>query len=421
MSDLEEFAVRSGDGDSEVELPLWRKPNPGGAPVLLLHGASANHRSFEYPGRDPDAGTPRSLVDWLHREGFDPWLLDWRGSGLVVDRVRQDSPQRLRGCFDFDHTADHDIPAALDVIAHRTGASTIHAVGHCMGAATLAQAVAAGTVGPDQGVERVVLLALGLFYEPAWDGRLKSQDHVLERVWREATQSVVDPRPDGIWHSELEEVYANWPGGLRPHPGARPDAMRTLCNRVSFMFGPPYREANVPGLHRPGFLAEQFGAIPLRMYLHGARNVRRGWAARFLGRYDDTEFIGLRGWLNFHALRSVTLMTGEDNRLWHRDSIDRMCQWLVRGPRRRRCEVVPKILRGYAHQDMLWGEKAHEQVFPTILAGLGGSPDGPVSGGSGTLRGRAREGDGRGNAGGEGGSGDRSRLGDRPRDGGAAR
>lgn len=385
MAEPEPIRIVSGRADGErVELPLWRLRREGGRPVLLLHGASARHESFMIPGPHPqDPGSPRCLMEYLHGLGFEPWLLDWRGSGLVVDEVlNSGTAGRLRDCFDFDCAARFDVPAALDAIARERASKgargekapvQIGAVGHCMGAAILAQAIAAGHAGPEQGLRRVVLLTLGLFYEPAWDGRLKGQDHVLERLRHGAPMHlVVDPRPGRVWPPELEEIYANWPDSLRPHRDGELSETERMCNRVSFMYGPPYLERNLdPSIHRDGLLEGQFGAIPLRMYLHGAQNARRGWAAPFDAENDDVTLIGPDAWRRFDVLDSVTLLTGAENQLWHRDSIDRMYEWLMRGSRSRHCAVRKQVFTDYGHQDLLWGSQAHAMVFGEIAAGLG--------------------------------------------------
>ena len=369
MSDPEHLQTKQApDG---VELSLWHDPEQprdvkAPQPVLLLHGASASHRTFLVSG----SGRPEDcLVSYLRGAGFDPWLLNWRGSGLVVDSA---SPMLAQtgNQFDFDNAAKYDVPAALELIHKKTGANEIFALGHCMGAATLAQAIAGGHAGPEQRLTRVVLLALGLFYEPAWDGRLKGQDHVLDRLKNGASPpNVVDPRPGCDWPIELLEIYDNWPSTLRPHPKDDGSQMQHMCNRVSFMYGPPYLEDNLPErMHEGDFLKEQFGAIPLHMYLHGAKNVQRGWAAKFDADNANTDLIDHTALDLFHALKSVTLMTGAQNQLWHRDSIDRMYDWLRRGARRESVHKV--ILPGYGNQDMLWGQTAHLDVFPRILDGL---------------------------------------------------
>src|SRR5262245_14466897 len=119
MCELEEIALQTKD---EVGIRLWHSKSASGTPVLLLHGASACHETFRVvPEADPlDTSTspPRSLMDWLERQGFDPWLVDWRGSGLVVDAVKDQDV--LRDCFDFDRAAQCDVPAALEEITKRT-------------------------------------------------------------------------------------------------------------------------------------------------------------------------------------------------------------------------------------------------------------------------------------------------------------
>jgi len=370
MSDPEPIPLKTSEAPRGIELTLWHDPDlqrdvKDARPVLLLHGASASHRTFLVTGSDrPDD----CLMSYLREAKLDPWLLDWRGSGLVVDSAAPTLAQ-TGAQFNFDRAAKYDVPEALALIRERTRATEISALGHCMGAAILAQAIAAGHAGPAQGLTRVVLLALGLFYEPAWDGRLKGQDHVLDRLQNGTSPpNVVDPRPGCDWPVELLEIYDNWPSTLRPHPKDDGSPMH-MCNRVSFMYGPPYLEDNLPGtMHEGDFLQEQFGAIPLEMYLHGAKNVQRGWAAEFTAGNENTDLIDHTALDLFHALDAVTLMTGAHNQLWHRDSIDRMYEWLLRGARPG--FVHKEILEGYGHQDMLWGRTAHQDVFPKILDGL---------------------------------------------------
>ncbi len=369
MSDLElvskfETGERTS-GVSAVPVELRRLRNDGKVPVLLLHGASACHESFTI-------GHTMSLTEYLCAEKYEPWLLDWRGSGRLVDELRDQRGGLVRfpDQFTFDHAAKWDIPAALRRIRDETKAPRIAAVGHCMGAASLAQSIAAGHT-KDSGLTHVVLLALGLFYEPAFDGRIKSQDHVLERA-RQEKGLVVDPRGEG-WSSELQALYDAW--SLRPHPvpdGHLDESEREcieMCNRISFMYGPPYREKNLPASIHKEHLRRQFGAIPLQMYIHGAQNIRRGWAAPFDARDNDMSLIGGAARDRFKKLESITLMTGAHNQLWHRDSIDRMYEWLLRRPPRNRV-VRKEILPAYEHQDMLWGLDAPATVFPVIKAGL---------------------------------------------------
>ncbi len=453
MSEPEEKVF---EGDDGVE--LRRMPNPGKMPVLLLHGGGARHGTFLIPTRGMGR-EPRGLADWLLDHGFEPWLLDWRAGATVVEKAKKPAVRRR---FDLDHAAKLDIPFALNTIRdERPDAKQIGAVGHCLGAGALAQAIASADEQGRLPLTHVVLLTLGLFYETPLESRLKAQDRALERVWR-AHPDVdrIDPCLDGGWPAELEGMYQSWPRGLHAHPEEKPSAVCEICNRASFMYGTPYLETQlVPEIHNdtwalsfeggenaplPGELVKtersktqgtlyeitldsdswgkedaagvlwlideggefeakdklmvgervigsctrarhekaqlplQFGAIPLRMFVQAARNVRRRWATRFAGSEDESlrepedevSLVDESRREHFDGL-SVTLLTGAKNQLWSPDSIHRMYEWLIRGTKRPGDACRKVILKDYGHQDLLWGRFAHRDVFPEIGAGLG--------------------------------------------------
>jgi hypothetical protein len=142
------------------------------------------------------------------------------------------------------------------------------------------------------------------------------------------------------------------------------------------MFGQPYRPDILPDdIHDEEELRRQFGAMHLRLYIHCSQNVRRGFAAAF----DDMGVDGAGSgspspgdtYLNGKNFRNrkVTLITGDRNELWHPDTINRMYDWLRRELSQEDCRK--RIFDGYAHQDLLWGKTASNDVYPTIAAGLG--------------------------------------------------
>lgn len=436
-----------------IELFVHRRSNSGRMPVLLLHGASAKHETFTFPPSEADL--PRNLVDWLFDAGFDVWLLDWRGSARVVDVARESGALSSgRWSFDLDHAARSDLPEAIEWIRSATGrqpGDALGIVGHCMGAAVVAQAIAQGSVDPEKTPLRVALLSIGLFYDVPADSRLRSQDHVLERLLAgEAPPLEIDPRRGETWPTELRDLYSNLvpAGAHRPAPGRALSAAGELCNRLGFLYGRPYLEANLfPTLHDEGFeidfergrlrpsrgdlvrgrssraravvrelltsrgswasgdccgkllvepldgafrageeleidgarsgvcarsapvepeLLAQFGAIPLRLYAHAWRNLRRGWAAPFDADEEDASLVGVAARRRFHSLARLLLLTGERNALWHRSGIDRMAGFLSRGDTAVPTRITRRILRGYGHQDLLWGRRAYLDVFPEI-------------------------------------------------------
>ena len=125
----------------------------------------------------------------------------------------------------------------------------------------------------------------------------------------------------------------------------------------------------------PPELLNQFGAIPINMYLHGAQNIRRGWAGTYVHRQRAVanQLINIAARKRFtdkDSFDQITLIGSSLNRLWHRESIDRMYEWLMQGNpgNQRKCRKV--IFPNYGHQDLLWGKNAYKDVFPEIGKGL---------------------------------------------------
>jgi pimeloyl-ACP methyl ester carboxylesterase len=365
-------------------------------PILLLHGASANHQTFV---TGEHGGLARYLAAY-----HDVWLLDWRGSGLVLDdEQNKHSLNEYGDAYNFNAAASCDVPVAIDIIRRRCNSEKVSALGFCMGSAVIAEAVALGHVTSDA-LDCLILMTLGLFFETPVDGRLKCEDRILERLRYDKTDPAhpllsIDPRvaASGLrkpWPNELDVMYQHWPSALKWHEAtqvegeekAHPlDPVGQLCNRLSFMYGMPYNHGNlVDEIHKPAsgeaVLPMLFGAIPLHMYIHGARNIRQGQATTYPT--DDKRSTGLamlpgneeyvsdKACDRFRSLRKVTLVTGALNRLWHRDSIDRMYEWLRRGLLSDSDKIQKHIIPAYGHQDLLWGKCSPQDVFPKIREGL---------------------------------------------------
>jgi hypothetical protein len=363
----EPIAVETQDG-CRLEL----RHNPGLSakrPVLLIHGASAGSDTFRI-------GEKQTVVDFLLKAGFDVWTLDWRASKRCSKDIYcavGDDP----AIFTIDAAAKYDVPAAISRMRADNVVGKIGIIGHCMGGAIVAQGIAQGVILATD-VENVVITALGLFYKAAIDDVLKVEDQALEQIlangqyllhpMKRWAPSVCTQEPgNGSWDSLLQEPYEIWLNTPLRHT-----CNIEYCHRVSYMFGMPYLPNNIPSIHKD-HLPEQFGYIPLQFLLHCAQNLRRGHCGRFVQNSGGGALPPDYDYLNHAAFqgRALTLITGNLNSLWHRDSIDTMYEWLRRGRKADQPQKLRKhVLDGFGHQDLYWGSDAPEQVFPLIREGL---------------------------------------------------
>jgi hypothetical protein len=245
---------------------------------------------------------------------------------------------------------------------------------------------------------------MALFYEVPWNGWAKAEDFLMERIMAKAARSsapvanrrAIDAnltplhRPRGgtssdPWPADMLRDYQIWPDAWLPS-NLRPSDR--IFQGLSFMFGRPYQRPRVP---RDLDLAALFGGMHLGLYIHAEQLVRRGFADRLdapdaFGRtrrsrssrgphHEHGGGEGHRGDLvPRHFLdKRITLITGGQNQLWHRDSIDRMYDWLRSQPCQH--DPVKRIRPEYAHQDLLWGDTKpagpkSESVYDWIEQGV---------------------------------------------------
>lgn len=130
--------------DDGATIALHHHPGPG-APVLLVHGISCNHRFF-------DLDAQHSLADWLVGRGWDVWMLDLRGHG---DAMWTTTGARQAAGWTVDDYGEHDLPAAIERIRMLTGYDQVDYVGHSMGG--MVAAVYAETA-PDPHLGGMVIL-----------------------------------------------------------------------------------------------------------------------------------------------------------------------------------------------------------------------------------------------------------------------
>jgi hypothetical protein len=396
-ADFEKHELKVMDGLT-LDLHHHRARGERTATALLLHGGNTSSGLF----REPDGGLARFLTE----AGVDVWTLDWRASATILGRLLKTAPlggsvAAERALLSPDEVATKDIPLALKMMDSLGVRGDVSVLGFCLGGGSLSISIARGAL-ENLGkirVSNVLLVTMGLFYEVPWDGWVKAEDFILERMLSTApTFRAVDAAEPADWPSELQRAYERWP---KSWLGAKrgPRALDRLFERLTFMYGEPYARPRLDRkferkLTKPGY----FGPLHMGLYLHGSQMVRRGYAAKLdeldiidrsrldarkasCRRAGDRRQQALResapsvvGDLlpkNFRNKR-VTLFAGADDRLWHRDSIDLMYEWLRNeatppGERERhRKHVLPL----YGHLDLFWSPDSPKDVFPKMLEAI---------------------------------------------------
>lgn len=360
--------------------------------VLLVHGASAGSRTFMIPNG--------GLIEYLVSLECDVWTLDWRSSNLFTqynpEEVRRAAIRALADAgnpgsywrlFNLDTAAECDLAKSLQAIGEwtRQEQSTqqppaIAVMAHCVGAAVVTQALATGLLTQPSASYRlrsVVLSTLGLFYRVGLEGWLKGNEFLLEELattretFADPEHPVITPvlEPGAQWPQALENAFQAWRQTPFAPNGWGGKRTSEFVERIAFMYGMPYHTKRLAGMSVEA-LKLQFGDMPLGVYMHCVRNLRIGYAAAFEA--TERHYVSAQ-----HLLRDgvpvvpITLLTGAENQVWHRDSIDRTYEWLVNqtAPHARRL-LEKRVFTGYAHQDLLWCDESPHTIYPKIATGL---------------------------------------------------
>lgn len=324
-------------------------------PVLLLHGANNSSDAFTVPNG--------GMAGYLCSAGFDVWLLDWRASRRVLTkRPFSDksfgSAVEERGAFSFNRIVEQDLTLALTRMRTET-AQPISIVGFCVGAAVVSMAVARGELDRFN-VDSIVLMTVASFLRGPWDTWMKSREYILEQcIAEEPDCRIIDPHNIDTWPKPLKTAYDRWPEKLRPAGAPK------WFQRLAFMYGEPYSRRLVEGVVDDA--AAYFGPLHMGIYLDAARLLRRGHAPELDASRSDP--LATHAQEQFTS-RKVTLIGGAQDRLWHRESLDLMYDWLLRAPNNpaTRCKKI--ILADYAHNDLLWAQQAPQHVFAKVLDGI---------------------------------------------------
>jgi len=101
-----------------------RRPEPGVVarkrPVLFLHGANSNRFCFGVHENS-------SFTGYMSRQGYDVWVLEFRGARSSHYHGQGRKPQNL------DAKIRIDLPEAIQQVLQKTGAKELDLIGHSLG------------------------------------------------------------------------------------------------------------------------------------------------------------------------------------------------------------------------------------------------------------------------------------------------
>lgn len=328
----------AGDGLTCNVINVQGPHAPAKGPVLLVHGAGVRGNIFRAP-------SGRNLVDVLVDDGWDVWLENWRASIDVP-----------RNPWNLDQAAVYDHPRAVQVVCQQTGASELKAVIHCQGATSFMMSAVAGLV-PQ--VRTIVANAVTLHpvMPPLSNAKLqiltpavgKLIDH-LDPQWGRGSAPWVIPKLVDAWISLTHRECDN-----------------QVCKWSSFTYGtgkPTLWLHDNLNQATHEWLKDEFASVPVTFFQQFARCVRAGRLVS-LGQHAElpTDFAAQPPLTDAR----IAFLSGARNQCLKTEGQRRSAAWWDRHvPSRSALHVFDH----YGHLDIFMGQRAAQDVFPTIVREL---------------------------------------------------
>ena len=357
------------NGDAiRLWLTRYRQDGAGAEPVLLIHGLAQG--SLIYTTNSLDTNMAAAM--W--RAGYDVWLLDYRLSNMLPDRVPQ-------GDWSMDEIARYDVPAAVRHVYTATGDQRVRIFAHCVGATSVAMAILKGWLrDPATGrpcVESVAFNAIHPWTIPSAVNEFRAR---LGSFFRNVMgEDLLDPVPtvhptaaqallDRLAFSVAR--YAEEGGDHRR--SRRTEQAATVCDRMTFLYGRMWRHMNLdprthaqfPMLMGPGagdvYRQLYYFALSERLTDHEgsnayltADNIRRHWA-------DIPTFF-------LHGEESMVFNPESAERSAIR--LDMLLNHHTLDNETRPARPTPvRLLRvpEFGHMDVVFGKDANEKVYEPL-------------------------------------------------------
>jgi len=307
------------------------------APVLLSHGAGVRANIFRAP-------VDQTIVDALLDNGYDVWLENWRAS---IDLP----PSK----WTLDDAAVYDHPAAVRLIAERTGASEINAIVHCQGSTSFVMSACAGLL---PAVKTIVSNAVSLHMMVPGFSKFKLDCAV-------PIMKYIYPFLNPQWGIHAPDLRTKLLRGVVEL--THRECHNGVCKFSSFTYGTGFpvlwRHENLNDATHE-WLKNEFADVPMTFFEQMAQCVRRGNLVS-LGHFrelpDDLVAQPPQTDARF------VFVTGEKNVCFLPQSQRRSFEFLDQlHPNYHSFHSFP----GYGHLDVFMGKNAAKDTFPVIIDAL---------------------------------------------------
>lgn len=321
-----------------VNLKLTRYQGGKKGPVMLVHGLGVASSIFSTDT------IPTNLLEYLYAHEYDVWLLDFRVS-IDLPAAKEQS--------NGDQVAKYDFPAAIDVIKKQTQCKTIQALVHCYGATTFFMSMLAGL----KDVRSIVCSQIATNLVIPKSTAVKTGVHLpgfLEKLGVAAMTAYTDTN-----ESLFDKVYDK-ALSLNALFEAQGQCSNPVCHRVTFLYSSLYRHETLNNtLHEN--LHELFAESNITTLKHLAEMCRQHILVSAEG---DDIYMDHMDRLNL----PICFISGEMNTCYFPESTEITFKMLQQkfGDKQYSRKVIP----GYGHIDCIFGDKAVDDVYPTMLEHL---------------------------------------------------
>jgi cholesterol oxidase len=324
---------------AEIRLTRFDGADKSKGPVLLAPGFAMSSYAFRLPT------IHRNLTEYLAKEGWDVWLLDYRVSELSRSSGTQ---------FTVDAIARYDFPAAVQRIQTTTG-KRVQILGHCVGSVAPLMSLLAGHLSTDQ-VQSLICSQFFTHINPGRLNQLKAYLRLGELL------QLVKVRPSmGSRVTTESSLPTRIMDRLLMFYPSQEQCRNPVCRRNLFLYGEVTRHDQLNDATHEA-MYDMFANGNLTSLRHLSRMLRAQQVRPASGRQNPYLTEGAARRL-LHL--PVTLIQGSANGVFLPTGADRTLAWLNRSnPDAATGLYQLRPVPNYGHLDLFIGRNAWYEVFP---------------------------------------------------------